>query len=323
MSHFNVLVVGDVDYNMAPFHEFECDGRDDEFIKTIDITDRLRKEFEEAKAQYAKELAEGADEQTTKYSFKGNTFRDYLENYHGLHFAESADKVDTSSGEKHKYGYFYPVEGTEDDFRAFNRTNPDHFYDYYYDGWKGFLLKEKDEDGKDQWTNLARKKDIDFERMWVTEEEKARALYRKVIDAIGFVPKLKRPWKSLIPLFSPDDGSTPQMTKKEVCAIYDRQKAVKAFEKAKKEGRITYDDVGIFGMVDNFAMSEDEYVTSRHIHALTFGWVKDRKYVSNGNMGWWAIVTDKKDPNEWDKEYKSFIESLDDDDLLTIVGCHT
>ena len=51
MSHFSVLVVGDVDYNMAPFHEFECDGIDDEFIQDLDVT-------EEAKSGYKKYIEE-------------------------------------------------------------------------------------------------------------------------------------------------------------------------------------------------------------------------------------------------------------------------
>ena len=37
MSHFTVMVVGDdVDYQLAPFHEFECTGVDDEFVQNID-----------------------------------------------------------------------------------------------------------------------------------------------------------------------------------------------------------------------------------------------------------------------------------------------
>ena len=322
MSHFNVLVVGDVDYNMAPFHEFECDGIDDEFVQTIDVTDDYKKEFEEAKAQYAKEVAEGADEKATRYSFKGKTFREFIEKYNGIHFAESVDKLDLTSHEKHKFRYFLPVEGAEDDFRVFKRTNPNKFYDYYGKGWKGLLLKEKGENGKDQYVNEAYKRDVDFERMWKKREEEVRANYRKVIQAIGFVPKLNRPWESLIPLFAPDDGSEPQMTKKEASTIYERQKAVKAFGKALKDGLISYDDVGIFGLVDEYAMSEDEFVESKHIHALVFGWVKDREYHSEGDMGWWAFVSNEKEPKSWDKEYMDFINSLDDDDFLTIVNCH-
>ena len=45
-------------------------------------------------------------------------------------------------------------------------------------------------------------------------------------------------------------------------------------------------------------------------------------YLSNGDMGWWAIVSNEKDPNAWDKEYKEFIENLPEDAELTMLDCH-
>ena len=120
MSHFAVLVVGDVDHNMAPFHEFECDGRDDEFIQDIDKTEEYRSDFEKAKARYAKEVAEGADAQTTRYSFKGSTFREYLTDYCGLKSLEIGEELDLK--EKHKFGYAKHLGG--DDFQVIDRTNP-------------------------------------------------------------------------------------------------------------------------------------------------------------------------------------------------------
>jgi hypothetical protein len=49
MSHFGVLVLGDnVEAQLAPFHEFECTGDDNEYVQEIDDT-------EAAKKQYAKD----------------------------------------------------------------------------------------------------------------------------------------------------------------------------------------------------------------------------------------------------------------------------
>lgn len=46
MSHFDVLVIGeDVEKQLAPFHEFECTGVNDEFVQNIDITDKVRDDF--------------------------------------------------------------------------------------------------------------------------------------------------------------------------------------------------------------------------------------------------------------------------------------
>jgi hypothetical protein len=46
MSHFTVLVIGDnVDEQMAPYHEFECTGEDNQYVQDIDITKDARAEF--------------------------------------------------------------------------------------------------------------------------------------------------------------------------------------------------------------------------------------------------------------------------------------
>jgi len=46
MSHFSVLVIGDnVEEQLAPFHQFECTGQDDEYVKDVDDTEEMREEF--------------------------------------------------------------------------------------------------------------------------------------------------------------------------------------------------------------------------------------------------------------------------------------
>lgn len=50
MSHFGVLVVGgDPKKQLAPFHEFECTGLDDEYVQSIDQTADARREYESHK----------------------------------------------------------------------------------------------------------------------------------------------------------------------------------------------------------------------------------------------------------------------------------
>lgn len=316
MSHFSVLVVGDVDYNMAPFHEFECDGIDDEFIQDLDVT-------EEAKSGYKKYIEE-YPEAKSDYP----TLRKWLEGYYGLKFAESADKVNKKGD--HKWGYFYPVEGAEDDFKAFKRTNPNKFYDYYGSGYRGLKLKKPITDfnfrtGQEEetlYTNEALKMDVDFEGKWAEDEQAARNTYRMVVAALGYAPSLEHTWSSLVDKFYPGDGKAPEMTEDEAREIYESQKPVRDWDKLFKEKKLDHQVLGFFTKVDDFCMTEDEYVASRSIHALTFGYVINREYHSNGDMGWWACVSNEKEPNAWDKEYKEFIESLPDDALLTILDCH-
>jgi hypothetical protein len=46
MSHFTVLVIGpDVDKQLAPYHEFECTGDDNEYVQNIDRTTEALEEY--------------------------------------------------------------------------------------------------------------------------------------------------------------------------------------------------------------------------------------------------------------------------------------
>jgi hypothetical protein len=47
MSHYSVLVVGtNVEEQLAPYHEFECTGTDDQYVQDLDKTKEAREEYE-------------------------------------------------------------------------------------------------------------------------------------------------------------------------------------------------------------------------------------------------------------------------------------
>lgn len=72
MSHFAVLVAGkDPEALLAPFHEFECTGQDDEYVKDIDITESARSEFDQAKKRVIK-----APDGTVKCAYDDCFYRD-------------------------------------------------------------------------------------------------------------------------------------------------------------------------------------------------------------------------------------------------------
>lgn len=58
MSHFTCLVIGsDVDEQLAPFHEFECTGKDDKYVQEIDETEKLRDSYNKrTTSRYREEL---------------------------------------------------------------------------------------------------------------------------------------------------------------------------------------------------------------------------------------------------------------------------
>ena len=48
----------------------------------------------------------------------------------------------------------------------------------------------------------------------------------------------------------------------------------------------------------------------------------DGKWYERGEMGWWAVVTNEKSPDDWDAEFYKMVEKLDDDVIVTLVDCH-
>ena len=53
-----------------------------------------------------------------------------------------------------------------------------------------------------------------------------------------------------------------------------------------------------------------------------FAVVKDCKWYERGKMGWWGVVTERKDQDEWETELKKLLENLPPDTLLTMFDCH-
>lgn len=54
----------------------------------------------------------------------------------------------------------------------------------------------------------------------------------------------------------------------------------------------------------------------------TFAIVKDGQWYERGEMGWWGMVYDVKNPDEWDQEVNKLMEGLPDETLISIYDCH-
>lgn len=46
------------------------------------------------------------------------------------------------------------------------------------------------------------------------------------------------------------------------------------------------------------------------------------KWFEKGEMGWWGCVSNAKEEDAWNKEFKKFLDNLSEDTLVTIVDCH-
>ena len=65
--------------------------------------------------------------------------------------------------------------------------------------------------------------------------------------------------------------------------------------------------------------TEESYV-ARTSEFITYAVLKDGVWRGRGDMGWWGISSNEKDT--WDEEFKRILESIKDDEVITVVDCH-
>lgn len=53
---------------------------------------------------------------------------------------------------------------------------------------------------------------------------------------------------------------------------------------------------------------------------ITYAFLKDGEWHNSGDMGWWGMSSNEKP--DWENIIKELKESVNDDDLVTIVDCH-
>lgn len=55
---------------------------------------------------------------------------------------------------------------------------------------------------------------------------------------------------------------------------------------------------------------------------IPFAIVKDGKWYERGECGWFGSVFDDKGEKQWSEEVRELIESIDDNEIVSIVDCH-
>ena len=71
------------------------------------------------------------------------------------------------------------------------------------------------------------------------------------------------------------------------------------------------------------SVDEATYIKQKSDSALcTFALVKDGKWYERGEMGWWGIVSNEKDRDEWAEEFSKLFDELPDTTIISIYDCH-
>lgn len=86
------------------------------------------------------------------------------------------------------------------------------------------------------------------------------------------------------------------------------------------EGKISEEGVLLL-----YGLKKDDTIQTyvdRGMTPVTFAVIKNGEWYQKGDMGWWGITTNEKDPADWDAEFQKLIDSVDDDTLLSVYDCH-
>lgn len=309
MSHFSVLVIGnDVEKQLAPYHEFECTGVNDEYVQEIDVTEEVQADIAE------------------------RGFANGLDHNYGLFESRVDDESKLDRDGDHKYGYAI----VKDDklVKAVRRTNPNKKWDWYQIGgrWSGHFVatqeanalpsghpnapkkgnpglmgSESNAAGVDQ----ALKSQIDFETMRNMAQKAAEDRYDAVVKAkqeAGLSTDATwHTWEHVRDVLHKGDIEAARK-------MYREQPAVEAIRRLLNNP---------FMDIDRFLCPRDEYIqTARDAAITTYAVVKDGEWFAKGEMGWFGMSSDDMTQAEWNRKFNELIDSLPDDTLLTVVDCH-
>ncbi|HEE9631262.1 TPA: hypothetical protein R8E83_003543 [Escherichia coli] len=192
MSHFSVLVIGNnPKASLAPYHEFECTGINDEYIQEIDISEEIRGNIED----------QGSIEEAIIYNLGDDSI--------------VSDESELDLNDQHKYGYAVVKNGEL--IKAVKRTNPNKKWDWYVLGgrWSGFFLHKNGDR-----VNIIKKGDLDIAGMIAQKAINAKRSHETFVSAISG-HEFPRAWSAVREEFENID---------EAREAYNAQPAIKAIK---------------------------------------------------------------------------------------------
>lgn len=303
MSHFTVLVIGEnPEEQLAPYHEYECTWIDDQYVIDVDCTNEVNEHLDQKIYVWKNEKWD------LDYHYEHG--KDKLKDPKESSFREYYKLAWISEDIEIKEYFWYEKRGG----KWFNYTNPNAKWDWYLLGgrwsgifklkdWKNWFLWRKPlmmwGGQAEEWVDQAKKWDIDFDCMRKEARERAGKKYDKFIEDLD--------WSEMPPKWS---------------------EFIKDFENIDK-ARESYNEIewvkklkGYWGFED-LLTTREEYVKDQENSAFsTFAVIKDGKWYEKGEMGWWSCVSNEKEKDQWNEEFRKLIDSVSDDTLLSVYDCH-
>jgi hypothetical protein len=353
MSHFCcVLIIQDdliigpekilerVDQDMAPFMENCCEEPDKMYMKFYDEEDAYNKQYSEDSQEYVvmpdgrlllpwdeefrvkdkkdpmgffgkPEPPKELERKMIPFKEKFSTFEKFVKEWHGR-----AKRDETYN----RYGYF---------------QNPNAKWDWFEIGgrWTGyFQLKPGRKGGKGSQYNfsgqmepstdkadICLKSAVDFEAMRKECEDEAIKRYDAVWGAIKGTPEAQS-WEMVKAGYDLRVGSSMDNIDKARKDYHD-QPRVKAFQKL--TGGAGMEMFGWLAGVEEYQIPRDQYIQSaRNRAAVPHAVIKDGKWYESGEMGWWGMASNEKDPETWSSMVAKLMDDLPDTAILVAIDAH-
>lgn len=283
MSHFTVMVIGEnPEEQLAPYQENNMGDCPSEFLEFSDETESLTETWDQL-----------TDEERSEFKSISEFAKD--------------EGYDEHEG---KFGYF---------------ENPNAKWDWYVLGgrWSGFLKLKEGAEGEvgggglftepasDGTADSALKKDIDFTGIRRDAGNAAGKLWERVKKITKGTPECL-PWSHIRENMFPGDIDAAR-------DFYHKQDAVVRF----KEWNASHNHELTFLNLDEFNCSKEDYcIDEANASFVTFAVLKDGQWYERGSMGWWGMVSDEKNTDDWNSEVAKMIEELPEDTRISIYDCH-
>ena len=209
--------------------------------------------------------------------------------------------------------------------------NPNSKYDWYQIGGRFsglFQAKNKDEakNGEKSWTNkdletkgfdIIQKKNIDIEAM-IEKAKKETEKYWNVL--LKYYPDLtKFPTKSWQDYISEWEKNHKEFNREEVKKNFENQENYDKdiIAALNKELNLLFDNPINFYCKGN---KEDFHKKMLYNQFGTFAILKDKFWYQKGQLGWFG--TCEKEDKNWEETYYEILESINDEDWLTVIDYH-
>lgn len=360
MSHFLTLVItktndrAELESALQPFHEFECTGIKDQHVVEIDKTEEALADFAKATETRLKDAAgilydrftpagdwdprfsepdpeaSGWDKDRkrefippgfTKVEVPASEVESAAEWIKGQHGWGIAGK---DSAEDLKYGWI-EVGADGSVVRCVDVSNPEKRWDWWVVGgrYSGRLFMH----GRSSSYDQAKKGDLDLARM---AAKKASDRLEGVMDSYSKVRAVL-----------PDGGCSDERITElwaEYMGIVNSERIkweaantgkrfydwLEQIERVKELRRLNVNDIGEdFGAgVPDHELDPIAWANSAPaITALSFLGT-DGVWHEKGEMGWWGMIHNEKEDNDWDAEFQKALAAVPDDHWINVVDCH-